>query len=170
MKQEEQKILHERAKLLSVSASSNEKPDDQIAIVGFTLHPEKYAFEVVNVSEVLTMNELTPIPGTPAFIMGVVNLRGHIISVVNLKSFLGLTEGGLTQLNKIIVISDGKMIFGVLADEITGFSNFPSDKLLEPPVNLNGLLAEFVKGTLSDGTILLNASRMLTSKHLIIQD
>lgn len=170
MKQEEQKILHERAKLLAVSDSNRDISDEQIAIVGFTLHPEKYAFEVVNVSEVLTMNELTPIPGTPAFIMGVVNLRGHIISVVNLKSFLGLTEGGLTQLNKIIVISDGKMIFGVLADEITGFSNFPSDKLLEPPVNLPGLLAEFVKGTLSDGTILLNASRMLTSKQLIIQD
>lgn len=170
MKPEDQKILHQRAQLLAMADTKNHQSEEQIAIVGFSLHPEKYAFEVVNVSEVLTMNELTPIPGTPAFIMGVVNLRGHIISVVNLKTFLGLAEGGLTQLNKIIVISDGKMIFGVLADEITGFSSFSADKLLEPPVNLSGFLAEFVKGTLTDGTILLSASRMLASKHLVIQD
>lgn len=170
MNELDQKILHSRAQLLAVPDIDLTKSEEQLAIVNFSLHPEKYAFEVSYVAEVLTMNDLTPIPGTPAFIMGVINLRGHIVSVVNPKIFFGLTDGGLTQLNKILVISNGQMIFGVLADEIYGFSTFPAHQLLAPPNNLSGVLADFVKGTLADGTILLSANQMLNSQHLVIQD
>lgn len=137
-------------------------------VVEFLLNPEKYCIPSAFVSEVLRLKEITPIPGVPAFVLGVMNVRGKIISIVNLKTFFNLKEVGITELNKIIVIKQNQMEFGIVTDAITGTRELFMNTLSAPPITINGIGAEYVKGVAPDGLILLEINTILTSKSLII--
>lgn len=139
-----------------------------IPVVGFVLYPEHYAVEVTYVKEVLKLHEFTPMPGTPSFVVGVVNYRGSILSVLNLKTLFGLTGRGLTELNKIVVLRCDDMEFGVLADSVTGNHNLSADQLAPPPLHTDSAGMSFLKGTTPEGIILLDAYQMLKSNKLIV--
>jgi len=166
----EKQILLDRAKKAAgkITDYSGWEPGF-LTVIEFTLWPEKYAVEESYVGEVFTLNELTPIPGTPPFIMGVYNLRGRIVSVVNLKMFLGIHEKGLTELNKVILLQleDG-FEFGIVVDRIEGNSWIKHENLSAPPLTLSGPETEFISGIRSDGLIVLNAFKLLKSAQLIV--
>jgi len=167
----EQKILLERAKL---TARRNTGPgnsltpgkENTLLIVEFLLAPERYAINSSFVSEVLSLKEITAIPGAPLFVMGVINLRGKIVSIVNLKKLFNLKEKGLTELNKVILLEHGNMEFGIVADAIAGNKLMELNDLSPPPPTLSGTGAEFISGVSPDGLILLNAESLLTSNLL----
>ncbi len=160
-------ILASRARQLAQKRESVE-PADIISLVQFGLFPELYAVDVKYVREVLTLSELTPIPGTPPFIMGVIGFRGKITCMLNLKILFGLKEKGLTEFNKVIILSNDKQEFGIVADKIIGLTQIPAGDIKEPPLTLTGIGAEFVSGTTTSGIILLSAEKMLKSEKLII--
>lgn len=162
------KILKERARITALKKESDATSGNRLVIVEFLLFPEKYAVEARFVHEVLSLKEITPIPGTPDFIMGVINFRGAIISVINLKSLFGLREKGLTEMNKVVLLSNGEMEFGLIADGILGSGEIFEFQITEPPHNLSKLGSEFISGLLPNGTILLNANELLQSKTLQI--
>lgn len=162
------KILKERARLTAQKTKVASQADNNIMVVEFLLFPEKYALEAGYVHEVLSLKEITLIPGTPDFIMGVINFRGTIVSVVNLKVLFGLKEKGLTEMNKVLLIRNPVMEFGLIADSIIGSATYPPESVSDPPINLSATGAEFVSGMLSNGVILLNAARMLESKILFV--
>ena len=160
-------ILADRARLLSLNTEKAVQTD-LLSVVEFGLFPELYAIDVKYVREVLTLSELTPVPGTPPFVMGVIGFRGNITSLLNLKILFGLKERGLTEFNKVIILNNGKQEFGIVTDQIIGLMKIPMDDLKEPPLTLTGIGAEFISGTTSSGIILLNAEKMLNSEKLII--
>src|SRR6267154_1771217 len=90
---------------------------------------EHYAVESSFVREVYPLKELTPVLGVPAFVLGVINVRGQSVSVIDPKQFFGLPEKGLTDLNKVILITDGTMEFGLLADAVLGLRHVPLKEL-----------------------------------------
>lgn len=161
------KILSERARQLAQKTESFE-PTDLLPVVQFSLFPEFYAVEVKHVREVLTLSELTMIPGTPPFVMGIIGFRGKIITLLNLKILFGLKEKGLTEFNKVVILSNDKQEFGIVTDSIVGLVKIPAGELKEPPLTLTGIGAEFITGTTSSGIILLNTEKMLNSEKLII--
>ncbi|PKP53278.1 MAG: chemotaxis protein CheW [Bacteroidetes bacterium HGW-Bacteroidetes-1] len=164
----EQKILAERAQHLAAKLESVVSEKEGFQVVTFLLGIESYAIETKFVREVITLRELTQIPGVPAFVMGVINFRGVIISVINLKVFFGLKEKGLTELNKVIIVKGENLEFGIVADGITGNMQLLHKSLSAAPLTLKGPGADFVTGITSLGLILLDAGRMLRSKQLII--
>lgn len=164
----EQRILKERARLLAEKHKAIINEDNDIQVVAFLLGTESYAVETKFVREVITLKDLTQIPGTPFFVMGVINFRGVIISVINLKVLFGLKDKGLTELNKVMIVTGEEMEFGIMADGITGNMQLPYNSIGEAPLTLNGPGAEFVSGITNFGLIMLDASRMLLSKQLII--
>lgn len=164
----ERKILKERARLLAIKHTDIVSEEDDLHVVTFLLGTETYAVETKFVREVITLKDLTQIPGTPSFVMGVINFRGVIISVINLKVLFGLKEKGLTELNKVMIVKGEDMEFGIMADGITGKMQLPYNSLGKAPLTLNGPGADFVSGITQHGLILLDASRMLRSKQLII--
>lgn len=161
-------LLKKRAKHTAQIKQDSTKGGTGIILVEFLLFPEKYAVEASYVREVLTLREITHIPGTPEHVMGVVNFRGTIISVINLKILFGLKEKGLTEMNKILLLRKDQMEFGLVADAIIGSTSINKDQLSEPPQILSTTAADFVSGLMNNGTILLDANRMLTSKILLI--
>ena len=107
----DQLILLDRAKKIAAREEISTR-GDSVNVVVFRLIPELYCIEGNYITEVLTIRDITSIPGTPGFVVGVMNVRGKIISVVNLKRFFHLKEIGLTEQNKIIVIKHDQIEFG----------------------------------------------------------
>lgn len=160
-------ILKERARITAREAESKAS-GNSLMLVEFLLFPETYAIEAAFVKEVLTLKDITPIPGTPDFVMGVINFRGEIISVVNLKNLFGLKEKGLTEMNKVLLLRNGQMAFGLVADAIIGSQQIQQDELSEPPLTLSKTTAGFVTGTMGNGTIVLSAEHLLSSEQLTV--
>ncbi len=169
MKLNEQQILQIRARELARKETAAPQADSLVEAVCFVLQPEMYAIEGIYVQEVLALREITPIPGTPGFIMGVINFRGIIVSVVNLKMVFGIMEHGLTEMNKVVLLKHEFMIFGLVVDEIAGVMHIRKSELSAPPINLDPAGADFLEGVTSEGIILLNAIKLLQSKQFVIQ-
>jgi purine-binding chemotaxis protein CheW len=165
---DDQEILRLRADVLRGNKGENTAYGESHMVVAFLLAPERYAIESVYVSEVLTLDKLTVIPGAPSFITGVINLRGKIISIVNLKMLFNLKISGITQLNKIIVLKWERTEFGIVTDEIEGTFQMCLNSLSVPPSTVNCIEAEYIKGITPDGIIMLNAEHILTNKALIV--
>lgn len=110
-------ILESRARALAqVAADENDMETAEVVL--FRLAHEIYGIETANVREVYPLKDLTPLPCVPDFVAGIVNVRGQVLSVIDLKRFFELPQQGMTDLNKVIVLADNVMEFGVLADAI----------------------------------------------------
>lgn len=168
MEQSEPDILKQRAQLLARRQTLVKTETETIRVIEFILSPEHYAFDISNVKEVLTLRDLTPIPGTPGYVMGIVNFRGSILSVINLKVLFGIREKGLTELNKIIVLRNEQMEFGVLADAIAGTRILGRSELAPPPLTIGEADGVYISGTTAEGLILLDAGKMLASTNLVV--
>lgn len=103
-------ILRARAKALAQPPKDEPEADTLLDVLEFRLAEERYAVEIRHVSEVHPLKELTPLPGTPAFVLGVVNVRGRILPVVDLKKFFELPDEGLTDLHRIILVEGNGQI------------------------------------------------------------
>ncbi|MCK9220184.1 MAG: chemotaxis protein CheW [Bacteroidales bacterium] len=168
MRKNDQEILQERAQKISGLRTEKELIEETILAVEFLLLPETYAIDSAFVSEVLPLRNLTVIPGTPPFIIGVINVRGKIISVVNFKNLFNLKEKGVSALNKIIIVKHQQMEFGILTDEITGTKQLDMNSLSSPPATLHGAGVDYIQGITPQGIIVLNAMYILTGNAIIV--
>ena len=165
---DDRSILESRAKILAAREISYDIHMNRLMVVEFLLIPERYAIPCIMISEVLPLRDFTPIPGTPAFVVGVINARGKIISVINLKSFLHLKEQGITELNKVVIMKNDQMEFGILVDAILGAREISYNTLHTPPATLEEAGVEYIEGVTDDGLILLNQKAIFSNKALII--
>jgi chemotaxis signal transduction protein len=118
-------ILTERAQKLSQPAARS-PGIVRIEVLKFRLAYQEYAIGMKYVREVVLTGVITPVPGTPEYISGICAIRGEIISLVDLRAFFSISGRGLTDLNRVIVVTDGIMTFGILADYITGIATIPA--------------------------------------------
>lgn len=166
---EKKRILRERAAAL---ARREEKTTiaDGIEMVEFLLAREHYALESAYVREVYPLKDFTPLPGVPAFVLGLLNVRGRIISIIDLKKFFDIPARGISDLNKVIIIHDRKMEFGILADAIVGVRTVSAGDLARPLPTLSGIREEFLKGVTGDRLIVLDGARILADPHLVVHE
>ncbi|MGR9115619.1 MAG: chemotaxis protein CheW [Gammaproteobacteria bacterium] len=143
---------------------------ERLELVEFNLAYERYAFELKHVREVCSLQNLTSLPCTPAFVLGIINLRGEILSVIDMKKFFDLPDKGLTDLNKVIVLESADMAFGILADRIIGTSRIPLSCLQSRPATLTGIRGAYLKGVTPERTVIVDAEKLLSSKNLIVQE
>jgi len=164
---DEKTILVERAKIIAGrKVDKSKQTGEVISVIEFLLVPERFAFEEHFVTEVLPLKQITSIPGTPAYVMGVINFRGRIVSILNLKTLFNLKERGLTELNKVIILKNQRMEFGIVADAINGNKSLALNSFSPPPLTLDTIGNEFITGITPDGLILLNAMNLLSSKKI----
>ena len=164
------RILRERALALAAEPGETQTLADSIEVVEFLLAHERYAVESSYVREVYPLENLTPLPCTPGFVLGIVNLRGEILSVIDLKKFFELPEKGLTDLNKVIVLQSGNMLFGILADVIAGVRRIPVSDIQPSLPTLTGVREEYLKGVTPGRTVILDAEKLLTDESIIVQE
>jgi purine-binding chemotaxis protein CheW len=168
--EEKQRVLRARAKALAAEPKDPQGGNEFIEVVTFLLAHESYALESSFVREVCPLKELTPLPGTPPFVLGVTSVRGQILSVVNFKKFFDLPEKGLSDLNKLIIVRADGMEFCVLADAILGVRSIPLAEIQPPPPALTGIGAEYLRGVTKDRLVVLDAARVVSDKGIIVQE
>ena len=168
--EEARRTLRARAQALAEESRPQQEPQDGIEVIEFVLAEERYAVESAYVREVYPLKELTPLPCTPPFVIGIVNVRGQIFSVVDLKKFFELPEKGLTDLNKVIVLRTGSMEFGVLADLISG-TRVVSLRDLQPSLpTLTGIREAYLRGVTADRMVILDAAKLLSDPKIAVHE
>jgi len=169
-REETRAILRTRARSLSQAPAREGENEACLEVLEFLLARETYAIETLFVREVYPMTELTPLPCTPAFVFGLINVRGQILTVLDMKKFFDLPERGITNLNKVIIVKKDAMELGLLADEIVGIRNIPASDLQPPLSTMTGIYAEYVKGLADRNLIVLDMERFLADRRLIVHE
>jgi purine-binding chemotaxis protein CheW len=167
--EEKQKILRARARLLATGGKAETtSPNALFEVVEFVLGPERYGIESSRIREIHPLNEFTPLPCTPAFVLGLVNVRGQILSIINIKKLFDLPEKGLTDLNKVIIVHAHHMEVGILADAIAGVRSIAPDELHPALPTLTGIRADYLKGITKDPMVVLDVEKMLSDERIVV--
>ena len=162
-------ILQARARALA-QAPVEAVDTEFIEVVTFVLAYETYGIETVYVSEVYPLKELTPLPCTPPFVAGIINVHGQVLSVIDIKKFFELPAQGLTDLNKVIIISNGVMEFGILADAILDVRTIPLREIQPSLPTLTGIREDYLRGITQDRLVVLDAISLLTDPRIIVHE
>lgn len=164
-------ILKARAKALAREPQHRDhRVYEQLEVIEFVLAYERYALEVSYVREVHPLKEITALPGTPAFVAGIVNVRGQIVSVIDLKRLFQLPEKGLTDLNKVIILKSGHMEFGLLVDAIVGVHRVPLRDVQPPLPTMSGARSGYVQGVTAQRVSVLDARKILADPAIVVRE
>ncbi len=135
-----------------------------IQLVSFVIDEVEYGVDILSVHEILRIPEITRLPNTPPFIKGVINLRGNVLPVVDVRNRFGFPKGKVTDLTRIIVIETADKQVGLLVDNVHQVVRIP-DSHVDPPSDLiEGVSEEFILGIgrLKDRLIvILNTSNII---------
>ena len=164
------RILHERAGQLAREPERRDEDARMIEVIEFVLAYERYAFESSFVREIQPLKNFTPLPCTPPFVIGIMNVRGQIISIVDLKRFFDLPEKGLADLDKVIILQGENIEFGVLADSIIGTTSLNENDMQSSLPTLTGVRKKYLKGLTLEGTVILDAAAILPDNNIIINE
>lgn len=165
--EEERRLLHIRAQALARVPATEPAPGETFEAVEFDLAGERCAFALAEVRAVSLLPELTPVPGTPPFVLGIINLRGTLRTVIELRRFFALPAAGLTQLNQLLIIGSHDLQLGILADAIRGVRRLPLASLHPAPADPR---ANYLRGVTADGLLVLDAAKLLADPRLLVDD
>jgi purine-binding chemotaxis protein CheW len=166
---ERKRILRERADLLA-RQSAREQGGNTIEVVEFMLADERYGIESGYVREVYPLKDYTPLPCTPSFVLGLINVRGQIISVIDIKKFFELPERGITDLNKVIIVHGHDMEFGILSDSVLCVRSIDVREIQPSLPTLKGIREEFLKGITTERLVVLDAKKLLSNKNIVVHE
>jgi purine-binding chemotaxis protein CheW len=164
------RILAERARVLAQGEGAGEIPIDTCEILEFEMGTERYGIEVSEIREVLPLQQYTSLPCTPSFIFGIINVRGEILSVVDLKKFFGMPDQGITNQNKVIILDNGSMTFGILVDLIVGVRYVDTEGLIPLPPTISSIGEEHLLGMMADGLIVLDGEKLLGDPRILVHE
>jgi purine-binding chemotaxis protein CheW len=135
-----------------------------LQLVTFTLGSEEYAVDILKVQEINRMKEITRVPNSPIYVEGVINLRGKVIPVVNLRKKFGLVDKDNDEQSRIMIMDIQGITMGLVVDAVSEVLRVP-DNIVEPtPPMASNISTEFIKGIakLEDRLIiLLDMDRLL---------
>lgn len=148
-----QAILEKRARKIARPFVTGDEAVP-VEILKFRLAYQEYAFSMEYIREVVLTGEITPVPGIPKYIAGICAIRGEIISLVDLREFFHIREKGLTDLNRVIVITDRTITFGILADFITGIGTIRKEMLSPVHQGQTQIGQQYILGAVNDLIVL----------------
>ena len=104
--------------------------DEVFQVVSFEIGPEEYAVDILEVQEIIRLVEITPVPKAPHYVEGVINLRGKVIPIVDLRSRFGLSTAEHTQDTRIVVVDVSRIILGFIVDSVSEVLRIPSKRII----------------------------------------
>jgi len=139
-------------------------------ILTFRLANREYAIKTQYIREVFIIREITPVPGVPDFIAGICAVRGEIISIVDLRTLFSIQKQGLTDLNRVIVLTDGTVTFGILADYITDIGIGPTDQFSPVDPGMTPIEQRYLLGAADGPVIVLDAAAILADPTVVVNE
>ncbi len=164
-----EEVLKARAQQLAKGGQKESPEQKRVRIVEFKMANESYGIELDHMRMIHPLNNLTDLPGIPAFIKGIINVRGKIVSIVDLKKFFDLAEQEPAGRPQVIILSSEGMEFGILADRIIGIKEVPEGEIQASLPTLTGIRAKYLKGITTQGTVILDAVKLLTDPKMCVE-
>jgi purine-binding chemotaxis protein CheW len=143
--------------------------DESEQLVVFELAKEFYGVDIGAVNTIIRMQEITQIPRTPDFVEGVINLRGSIVPVIDLRKRFGLPVGETTKASRIVVVEAAGQMIGMVVDAVAETLRLSSDAIEPPSPVVASLDAEYLRGVGKQDdrlVILLDLDKVLSSKEV----
>ncbi|MBI5886830.1 MAG: chemotaxis protein CheW [Deltaproteobacteria bacterium] len=141
------------------------KETEILQLVTFRLGNEEFSLDILRVQEIIRHMDLTRVPRTPDFVEGVINLRGRVIPVLDLRKRFGLPAGERTHETRIIVVDVDDKTVGFKVDAVSEVLRIPADTVEPPPQLVTSIESDYIKGVGKlDGRllILLDVSKILS--------
>ena len=132
------------------------KNDEVLQWVTFKLETETYGINVMQVQEVLRYTEIAPVPGAPMYVLGIINLRGNVVTVIDTRSRFGLESADVTDNTRIVIIEAEKQVIGILVDSVAEVVYLRASEIDMAPNVGNDESAKFIQGVSNrDGELLI---------------
>jgi purine-binding chemotaxis protein CheW len=139
-------------------------------VIVFALGSEEYGVEVDKVRTIERMQPMTRVPKVPAFINGVINLRGVVVPIIDLRARFGLDHAEYNDNTRIIIVSAGEFEVGLIVDSANDVIDLDSDEIDLPPEIVGGIKAKYLDGIARVGDnrllVLLNLERVLDKSEI----
>ncbi|NQZ22334.1 MAG: chemotaxis protein CheW [Colwellia sp.] len=120
--------------------------DEVLQWVTFKLNSETYGINVMQVQEVLRYSEIAPVPGAPLYVLGIINLRGNVVTVIDTRQRFGLESSDVTDNTRIVIIEAEKQVIGILVDSVAEVVYLKASDIDEAPNVGNEDSARFIQG------------------------
>ncbi|MEW5790306.1 MAG: chemotaxis protein CheW [Pseudomonadota bacterium] len=133
----------------------------------FQLDQEKYGVNVLQVQEIIRMTEITPVPGAPGYVLGVINLRGNVVPIISTRDRFNLPAAEPTPETRIILVDLEKQVVGIVVDSVAEVVNLEAGEIEKAPSMDKDEWVQFIHGVArrqSDLLILLDLSKLLSEE------
>ncbi len=142
--------------------------DPVIQWVTFKLDNEKYGIKVMQVQEVLRMTEIAPVPGAPDYVLGIINLRGNVVTVIDTRLRFGLPEREPDDDTRIVIVEAEGNVVGILVDSVAEVADLQASEIETAPNVGNDESSKYIQGVSSRGDellILVDVNKLLSDEE-----
>ena len=142
---------------MSEAKKNNSENSELLQLVSFKIATEEFGVDILDVQEIIKIVQITKVPNSPPFVEGVINLRGKVIPVIDLRTRLGLNKIEHDKDTRIIVVELSKSTIGFIVDAVNEVLRIPVSITEAPPEIVSGIDSEFIKavGKLDDRLLIL---------------
>jgi len=168
--EEVKRILRERAEALAKPMEEARTPAEPLELLVFSLAGERYGIETAHVLEVVPLRGLTSVPCTPPFLLGVVNHRGRILPVLDLRRLFELAGQGIAKGGRVVAVAVGGMAFGIFADAVAGSVRLGADEVAPPPVSLARDRQAFIRGITGGMVAVLDLEALASDPRITVNE
>ncbi len=160
-------ILRERARRLALRhPEENEKPG--LEVLEFAVGGDRYGLPISTLREIRPAGDLANIPGVPAFVLGVIIIRGQLVSVLDLRQLLGLSPGEASRESYAVVLANEAMAFALLADSVNEVRFLLEEDLRAGEASLEDLDRRYISAVTSSRTVVLDGEKLLSDPALVV--
>lgn len=145
--------------------TANSSDDPILQWVTFRLDSETYGINVMQVQEVLRHTEIAPVPGAPSYVLGIINLRGNVVTVIDTRQRFGLQPSPVTEQTRIVIIEADRQVVGILVDSVAEVVYLRQSEIETAPNVGTDESAKFIQGVCNKNDellILVDLEKMMT--------
>ncbi len=169
MDAKDRNLLKERAFRLAAPIRNEAESETYTEIMTFLISGECFALPTNRIGSVTPCLGLCPIPGTPDYILGIANVSGELLPIVDIGPRFGLAREEPNKDSRIIVLENAAMKFGIFTEKVIGSRSVNASEL-RPPLRGGRGPASYILNALPDGTMLMNPDALLNDASLIVHD
>ena len=151
-----------------MSQVADNKEDEIIQWVTFRLDGEVYGINVMQVQEVLRVTEIAPVPGAPDYVMGIINLRGNVVTVIETRKRFGLQSGEIDDSSRIVISEAEGHVVGILVDSVAEVVDLKRSEIESSPNVGNEESSKYIEGVATHNDnllILVDINKLLSTEE-----
>jgi purine-binding chemotaxis protein CheW len=152
----------------SQATNAKGSEDPILQWVTFKLDNETYGINVMRVQEVLRYTEIAPVPGAPSYVLGIINLRGNVVTVIDTRQRFGLNSGEISDNTRIVIIEADKQVVGIMVDSVAEVVYLRQSEIETAPNVGNEESAKFIQGVCNQNNellILVELDKMMSEEE-----